>query len=76
MLVTNLPPLVLPALLTHGLMSQPFFSGRTLGNTHTVNEFLPFHLVIPLPGIHLREISREVHKNLCVSFPTIASFAF
>jgi hypothetical protein len=42
-------------------MSQPFFSGRALGNTQTVNEFLPFHLVIPLPGIHLRETSREVH---------------
>ena len=32
-------------------MSQSFFSGKPLGNTRrTVNEFIPFHLGIPLPG--------------------------
>lgn len=76
-LVTNLPPLAWPMLLVGMWMSQPFFSGKPPGNTRrAVNEFIPFHLVIPLPGIDLKEISREVHKNVYVSSSITALFAF
>lgn len=67
-LVTNLPPLVLPVLLTDGLMSQPFFSGRALGNTQTVNEFLPFHLVIPLQESTSGNKQRYTKRFMCKFF--------
>lgn len=44
---------------------QLFSSGKPLGSTQgAVNEFMPFDLVTPFPGIYLKEISVEVHRIL------------